>query len=79
MVFMIPLIMMEEIVRPFSLSLRLYGNVFAEETIVANIAAICPLFLPLPFMALGVFFGFMQAFVFTLLTATYFGEALEDE
>lgn len=79
MVIMIPLILMEEIVRPFSLSLRLFGNVFAEETIVANISALCPLILPLPFMALGIFFGFMQALVFTLLTATYLVGAFDGD
>ncbi|MEG1107907.1 MAG: F0F1 ATP synthase subunit A [Oscillospiraceae bacterium] len=76
---MIPLVLMEEIVRPFSLSLRLYGNVFAEETVVANIANLCPIGLPVPFMFMGIFFGFMQALVFTLLTATYLVGAFDGD
>ncbi|MEG1657775.1 MAG: F0F1 ATP synthase subunit A [Oscillibacter sp.] len=72
---MLPLNLMEELIKPLSLSLRLYGNVYGEETLVASIFAIVPLFLPLPFMFLGVFFGFIQALVFTLLTATYLATA----
>ena len=76
---MIPLVIMEEIVRPLSLSLRLYGNVYGEETVVANISNLVPLIMPIPFMFLGLFFGFMQALVFTLLTATYLVAAFEGE
>ncbi len=78
-VVMIPLVMMEEIVRPLSLSLRLYGNVYGEETVVANISNLAPLIAPVPFMFLGLFFGFMQALVFTLLAATYLVTAFEGE
>jgi len=72
---MLPMNLMEELVKPLSLSLRLYGNIFGEETLVASIFAMAPLFVPLPFMFLGVFFGFIQALVFTLLTATYLASA----
>jgi F-type H+-transporting ATPase subunit a len=72
---MLPLNLMEELVKPISLSLRLYGNIYGEETLVASIFAMAPLFIPLPFMFLGVFFGFIQALVFTLLTATYLASA----
>lgn len=72
---MLPLTLMEELIKPLSLSLRLYGNIYGEETLVASIFAMAPLFVPLPFMFLGVFFGFIQALVFTLLTATYIASA----
>jgi len=72
---MLPLNLIEEVVKPISLSLRLYGNIYGEETLVASIFAMIPLFVPLPFMFLGVFFGFIQALVFTLLTATYLATA----
>jgi len=72
---MLPLNLMEELVKPLSLSLRLYGNIYGEETLVASIFAMAPLFIPLPFMFLGIFFGFIQALVFTLLTATYLASA----
>jgi len=72
---MLPLTLMEELIKPLSLSLRLYGNIYGEETLVASIFAMMPLFFPLPFMLLGVFFGFIQALVFTLLTCTYLASA----
>lgn len=75
--FMLPLNIIEQITRPLSLSLRLYGNVFGEEMVVASLFALVPLFVPLPMMLLGLLFGFIQAFVFTLLSAIYIAEATE--
>ena len=72
---MLPMNIMEEFVRPLSLSLRLYGNIYAEEMLVASIFAMVPLCMPLPFMFISAFFGFIQALVFTLLTATYIASA----
>jgi len=77
MPFMFPLNIIEQIVRPVSLSLRLYGNVFGEEMVVAGLFALVPLFVPLPMMILGLLFGFIQAFVFTLLASIYIAEATE--
>ncbi|MFZ7102110.1 MAG: F0F1 ATP synthase subunit A [Peptococcaceae bacterium] len=77
--FMLPLNLIEQITRPLSLSLRLYGNVFGEEMVVASLFAMVPLFVPLPMMFLGLLFGFIQAFVFTLLSAIYIAEATEHQ
>lgn len=73
--FLLPLNIIEEFVRPLSLSLRLYGNIFGEEMVVASLFALIPLFLPLPMMLLGILFGLIQAFVFTMLAALYIGTA----
>ena len=43
--------------------------------VVVSLAALCPLLLPLSMQFLGVLFGAIQAFVFTLLTAIYLEEA----
>ncbi|MFZ5943924.1 MAG: F0F1 ATP synthase subunit A [Bacillota bacterium] len=75
--FMLPLNIIEQFVRPLSLSLRLYGNVFGEEMVVAGLFALVPLIVPLPMMLLGLLFGFIQAFVFTLLSAIYIAEATD--
>jgi F-type H+-transporting ATPase subunit a len=74
---MFPLNIIEQITRPVSLSLRLFGNVYGEEMVVAGLFALVPLFLPLPMMFLGLLFGFIQAFVFTLLATVYIAEATE--
>ena len=68
----------EQLVRPFSLALRLFGNLFGEELVVGAFFAMIPLFVPVPIMMLGLIFGFVQALVFTALTATYLAEAVEE-
>jgi len=73
--FLLPLNIMEEFVKPLSLSLRLYGNVFGEEMVVAGLFSLLPLFLPIPMMILGLLFGLIQAFVFTLLATLYISTA----
>lgn len=78
LIFMLPLNIIEEFVRPLSLSLRLYGNIFGEEMVIAALFALLPLFLPLPMMLLGIVFGLIQAFVFTLLAALYIGGAVAE-
>jgi F-type H+-transporting ATPase subunit a len=74
-VILLPLNIIEEFTRPLSLSLRLYGNVYGEEMVVAALFGLVPLFLPLPIQFLGLLFGFIQAFVFTLLAAVYINSA----
>ncbi|MFZ5813735.1 MAG: F0F1 ATP synthase subunit A [Bacillota bacterium] len=72
-----PLSILEEFVRPFSLSLRLFGNIFGEETLLAVIVFLVPYIAPIPIMGLSLLFGAIQAVVFTTLTAIYIGGVLE--
>jgi F-type H+-transporting ATPase subunit a len=60
--------------RPVSLSFRLYGNIFAGETMLEAISNLVPALapvLPLPFYFMELLVGFVQAFVFMLLTAVF--------
>lgn len=60
--------------RPVSLSFRLYGNIFAGETMLESMAELVPALAPLipvPFYFLELLVGFVQALVFTLLTAVF--------
>lgn len=66
-----PLTIIEELVKPVSLSLRLFGNMFGEKMVVTILAILVPLFIPVPVQLLGVLFASIQALVFTLLTTTY--------
>lgn len=66
-----PLNVIEEGVKPVSLSLRLFGNMFGEEMAVTILFILVPLLVPTIVQLLGVIMGFIQAFVFTLLTCTY--------
>lgn len=74
---LLPLNIIEELVKPLSLSLRLYGNIFGEEMVILSLFAMVPLFIPLPMMFLSLLFGLIQAFVFTLLAAIYINTATE--
>lgn len=87
---MLPIEILTEISRPVTLSLRLFGNIFGEEVLIGvfalfGVAAIAsfnlPLGLPfqLPFMLLAIFTSFIQAVVFTLLSAIYLSLAGEGE
>ena len=61
--------------RPVSLSLRLYGNIFAGENMIETMTHLGGVWLgwllPLPFYLLELFIGFVQALVFMLLTAVF--------
>ena len=71
----IPLFILEEFIHVLSLSLRLYGNIFGEETVSSALFGIVPLLVPLPMYILGILFGAVQALVFTLLTSIYISTA----
>lgn len=75
---MAPLNMLEDITRPFSLALRLFGNILAGEVMVLIFVSFCAFILPLPFMLFEVFVAFVQALVFTLLTAAYLSISLKE-
>lgn len=58
-----------ELAKVTSLAFRLFGNIFAGETVLEVISGIIsPYLVPLPFMALEVVVGFVQALVFAMLT-----------
>lgn len=74
---MFPIELVSHLVRPLSLSMRLFGNMTGDHKVVAVFALLLPLGLPVPFMGLGVFVSCLQAFVFVLLSAVYFQDALD--
>ena len=72
-----PINVLEDFTKPLSLSFRLFGNILADELVVAVLVLLVPLFVPLPVMALGLFTSAIQALIFATLAAAYIGEALE--
>lgn len=70
---------LELFVRPFSLALRLFANIFAGEVLVFTIVGLAAYFLPLPFMLFELFVALIQALVFTLLSTTYISMAIKEE
>lgn len=65
-------------IRPFTLGVRLFANMFSDEQVFLQITNLAPPFthfiVPLILTLLGVFVAFVQAFVFTLLSMIYIGE-----
>jgi len=66
-----------EVAKFISLSLRLFGNIFAGEVLLTVIAGMFAFFLPLPFMGLELLVGVVQATVFAMLTLVYMVMATE--
>ena len=62
--------------RVMSLTLRLFGNIYAEELVILILASLVPFFVPLPMMALGLLTSSLQAFIFVMLTMSYLGGAV---
>jgi F-type H+-transporting ATPase subunit a len=60
-----------EIAKVLSLSLRLFGNIFAGEVLMTVISSLIAYIAPLPFMALELLVGIVQASVFAMLTLVY--------
>lgn len=75
---LLPIAILEDFTKPLSLSFRLFGNILADELVVAVLVLLVPLLIPLPVMALGLFTSAIQALVFATLAGAYIHEALED-
>lgn len=75
--FLLPINILEDFTKPLSLSFRLFGNILADELVVAVLIALVPLLVPIPLMLLGLFTSAIQALVFATLAGAYIGEALE--
>ncbi len=76
---LLPIKILEDFTKPLSLSFRLFGNILADELVVAVLVFLVPLVVPLPLMALGLFTSAIQALVFATLAGAYIHEALESE
>ncbi|HTG94268.1 MAG TPA: F0F1 ATP synthase subunit A, partial [Pyrinomonadaceae bacterium] len=72
-----PIEVISNLIRPFSLGIRLFGNLFADEKVMETVAHLAPpytWFAPIALMPLSVFVAFIQTFVFVLLSQLYLSE-----
>ncbi len=75
---MLPIEIISNLARLISLSIRLFGNIMAKETLLGILFMLAgAFFAPLPIMLLGVLVSLVQAMVFVLLAVVYFGQAQE--
>jgi F-type H+-transporting ATPase subunit a len=73
---MLPLNILSEITRTFSLMVRLFGNVMSHELIIGIVIALAGLLVPIPFMALTILIGLIQAYIFSVLATVFVGAAV---
>lgn len=74
---LLPINILEDFTKPLSLSFRLFGNILADELVVAVLVSLVPLIVPIPLILLGLFTSGIQALIFATLSGSYIGEALE--
>ena len=76
---MLPLNILSEVTRTFSLMVRLFGNVMSGEFVLALVIALAGLFVPIPLMVLEILVGLVQAYIFTVLATVFIGAAVSGE
>ncbi|HJI73232.1 MAG TPA: F0F1 ATP synthase subunit A [Veillonellaceae bacterium] len=68
--------LVEEIARPVTLAMRLFGNILAGEILLELLYALCPWLIPIIWIAFSVFVGCVQAYIFTTLSSVYLKHSL---
>jgi len=71
--------LMSHVFRPMALSIRLFGNMFADHVVLAIFGDLVPLLVPMIFLVLGMVVCLIQAFVFSLLATVYIGLAVSHD
>ena len=76
--FVAPIMVLEIVIRPLSLCMRLFGNVLGAFVIMELLKIVVPAIIPIPFsFYFDIFDGFLQAYVFVFLTALFMNEEQE--
>lgn len=73
---MLPLNVLAEFTRTFSMMVRLFGNIMAGVFVVGIVLSLAGLFVPIPLMALDMLTGIVQAYIFTVLAMVFIGAAI---
>ena len=68
----LPLHLMDEVTKPLTMALRLFGNILAGEILLIVLYQLAPWVVPELWVMFSLFIGFLQAFIFTMLTLTSF-------
>jgi F-type H+-transporting ATPase subunit a len=73
---MIPLNVVEQVTRTFSLIVRLFGNVMSGVFVIGIVLSLAGLLVPIPLMALDLLIGAVQAYIFAVLACVFIGAAV---
>lgn len=75
----LPVEVISQLFRPLTLSVRLFGNIYGDHTVLEKFLEFVPLGMPALIMVLGIIVSVVQAFVFALLTMIYISFAIAHE
>lgn len=75
---MVPIELVSHLVRPLTLSVRLYGNMMGDHTALDSFLEIAPAALPMLIMILGLLVALIQALIFMILSAIYIALAVAE-
>ena len=76
---MIPLNIVEQLTRSFSLVVRLFGNIMSGVFVIGIVLSLAGLFVPIPLMALDLLTGAVQAYIFAILACVFIAAAVSGE
>jgi len=76
---MIPLNIVEQLTRSFSLIVRLFGNIMSGVFIIGIVLSLAGLFVPIPLMALDLLTGAVQAYIFAILACVFIAAGVSGE
>lgn len=76
---LLPIELISHFVRPFTLALRLKGNMAGDHTVLSVFTNMAPYVVPVPVYFLGLLVCFLQAFIFVMLTMVYISMAKETD
>jgi F-type H+-transporting ATPase subunit a len=75
---MVPINLVEQITRTFSMFVRLFGNVMSGVFVIGIVLSLAGLLVPIPLMALDLLTGAVQAYIFAILATVFIGAAVRD-
>ncbi|MCH3914291.1 MAG: F0F1 ATP synthase subunit A [Acidaminococcaceae bacterium] len=76
---MLPLNILEEVAKPVTMALRLFGNILAGEILLEVLYKLVPFLVPNVWIGFSLVIGFLQAFIFTMLTVIAIAPAFRSE
>jgi F-type H+-transporting ATPase subunit a len=71
-----PLHLISELSRTLALAMRLFGNIMSGHLVVGLLVALAGFLVPMPFMALDLLIGLLQAYIFAVLSTVFIGAAI---
>jgi len=78
-ILLLPINILSEITRIFSMMIRLFGNILSGEFVLLLAIALAGFLIPIPLMALEIVIGLIQAYIFAILATVFIGAAIQEK